>query len=106
MQEIEGDKEYRSKINLYKKDAGKGKGVHGSGGGHHRGRNDDVINHEDVSVNMNVMDDEEVRLDELLDDMSLGDGDHDDDYNEEDDEEEEGGDGVNIRNHHDDDGDL
>ena len=46
--------------------------------------NDDAVDHEDVSVNMNGMDDEEVRLDELLDDLSLGDD--DDDYNDEEDQ--------------------
>lgn len=103
MQEIEGDREYRSRINLYKKDGSSGKGGNGSSssegdnrGGVSRSRkgdkmnNDDgtVVDHEDVSVNMNGMDDEEVRLDELLDDMSLGNGDDDDDgdYNDEEDQ--------------------
>jgi hypothetical protein len=96
MQEIEGDREYRSRINLYKKDGSMGKGRNdgesSSRGGAGRNKkgdkmNDDAVDHEDVSVNMNGMDDEEVRLDELLDDMSLGDdddnhGDDDGDYND------------------------
>jgi len=115
MKEIEGDREYRSRINLYKKDTG---GVDGSKG--KKGENDaegkrgnrsrigdgmisntSVIDHEDVSVNMNGgMDDEEVRLDELLDDMSLGDdNDGDDDYNDE--EDHAGVDLSNCHNHDD-----
>ena len=113
MQEIEGDREYRSRINLYKKDGSMGKGGNdgesssrgGVGRNNKKGdkMNDDAVDHEDVSVNMNGMDDEEVRLDELLDDMSLGDddkhGDDDGDYNDEEDQ------GVGHNHDDDDNGD-
>lgn len=67
LQEIEGDRELRSRINLYKKDDIKKNKEHYQ-----------QQPQQQVNKDYNELDEEEVRLDELLDDMSLDDQDNDD----------------------------
>jgi nonsense-mediated mRNA decay protein 3 len=66
MQEVEGDKEWRSQINLYKKTA-KGKNTSDAAAAAATADGED----EEDDVSMRSEDEEEVRLDELLDDMGI-----------------------------------
>mmetsp|Transcript_64069 Transcript_64069/g.126103 ORF Transcript_64069/g.126103 Transcript_64069/m.126103 type:complete len:591 (-) Transcript_64069:36-1808(-) len=66
MQELDGDREMRAKLNLYKRTDGKNRNTTGM----------EVDGEEEKGESRRTLDDDEVRLDELLDDLAIEEGEH------------------------------